>query len=147
MSRACLGLFLVLMGCGCNAGVGLPSPLSPAAPTQAAPFYVAYHRALNSYPAAELGAATLVVESGCLWLRSGKMRWLPLWPESVALRVGEPETLMERGEVVARVGQPISVGGGEYQPAEAAFAISLIDGNPPPAECAGGLYWLVSEVR
>ena len=90
----------------------------------------------------------LTLEVGCLWLRSGGEVDLMIWP--AAHRVewwdGRLVVVNNTNEVVARVGDQVTVGGGEWLAMEAQIDIDreveAIIGRPIPPPCRTGRYWL-----
>lgn len=96
--------------------------------------------ALDAFPAASL-TGTVIEQDGCIRVRSDRSpsNYLPVWqPGHRIQRSGERlEIVDRRGEVVARVGEPIDLGGGEWPSAENYLATPL-----PPA-CTGP-YWMAS---
>jgi hypothetical protein len=106
----------------------------------------------DSYPTA-LMRGTLLLDDGCLFVTSGSERWLLLWPEGyTARRDGEAiEIFTEDRGPIARVGQPIRIGGGERRPREmggaaaAERSVTELTGEDIPERC-GDLYWIVSPI-
>jgi hypothetical protein len=104
----------------------------------------------NEYPAGEI-EGMLELRSGCLFVARPEDRWLILWPEGYTAREvqGRIEILDEEGDLVAREGEQIHVGGGERNPleiggtAEAERYASEATGQDIPERC-GDLYWLVA---
>lgn len=101
------------------------------------------HNDLNGYPAALL-QATLVRDGSCLYAQSEdpEGRWLPIWPSGFSLTGG---VVMSRGGAVAKVGDAVKLGGGEYHESQYDFLRTLMPADVPAA-CRGGEYWLVGEV-
>jgi len=93
----------------------------------------------------------LEVRSGCVFISAQGDLWLLLWPEGYSARRADRqfEVLDERGEVVAREGKLLRVGGGETNPIEVAGTAvaerrtSELTGGDIPERC-GDPYWLVS---
>ena len=106
----------------------------------------------DEYPAGVM-RGRLELEDGCLFVTSGSERHLLLWPEGyTARRDGETiEIFTEDRGPIARVGEPIRVGGGERRPLEmggaaaAERSITVLTGGDIPERC-GDLYWLVSPI-
>ena len=98
----------------------------------------------QSFPAAEL-IGKLLVRDGCVRVaREGGSEYLAIWPSGVDLNTDDTITIVDdAGQVVATVGQEISVGGGEV-PLSIAAAYSPTMRQPSiPCE---GPYWLVSNI-
>lgn len=91
-----------------------------------------------------LAEGKLVLDNGYLRLKRffGKGDLL-IWPYGYSLRIEgkEIQAIDSDGQVVARVGDRIKVGGGEV-PAE---IVEKYIGQPLPDNCTGP-YWIVSEV-
>lgn len=104
----------------------------------------------DAYPAA-LMEGVLELRSGCVFVAAHQDRWLLLWPEGFRARFldGQLEVLDEGGEVVAREGEPLTVGGGETNPIEVGGEVAAegwateLTGLDIPEHC-GDLYWIVS---
>jgi hypothetical protein len=103
------------------------------------------HRDLNAYPAALL-SGQLVREGNCVYVRSqpGSVSDLVVWPSGTSLLVTGNETLIvgRGGERIAAIGEPIELGGGEF---ELAHTRTLLE-TEIPDECVGP-YWLASSAR
>lgn len=96
------------------------------------------------FPAA-LMIGQLVLEGTCLRVTAqGAESSLPIWPPEVTLNAAaDPiELLNQDGEVIARVGDEVELGGGPTG-AEAPLIEELRE--PLPEECPGP-YWITSEV-
>jgi len=67
----------------------------------------------DAYPSG-LMDGVLEVRSGCVLVAAHEDRWLLLWPEGYTAQLvdGQLEVLDESGEVVAREGERLRVGGG-----------------------------------
>jgi hypothetical protein len=104
----------------------------------------------DAYPAGEI-EGVLELQSGCLFVARPEDRWLLLWPEGFTARTaeGDIEVLDEEGDLVARAGDHIRLGGGETNPlevggtAQAEDRATELTGQDIPERC-GDLYWLVS---
>jgi hypothetical protein len=104
----------------------------------------------DAYPAGEI-EGVLELQSGCLFVARPEDRWLLLWPEGFTARTAEGniEVLDEEGDLVARAGDHIRLGGGETNPlevggtAQAEDRATELTGQDIPERC-GDLYWLVS---
>ena len=92
----------------------------------------------------------LVVDERCLRVihqygDGTSTSYLPIWPAGVSLY--QADTLIEihtaQGQIVARVGEPISLGGGEV-PADALPEVIEPVIQPVPADCPGP-YWVVAD--
>jgi hypothetical protein len=103
---------------------------------------------LDTYMLA-LAKGELVLERNCLWLRSPPVspdlpgaQTLVIWPQDFTLHVGgtKVEVRNESGEVAARVGEWVSMGGG-VMPAE--HLVEEILAQIPP-ECRDDSYWLAN---
>ena len=109
--------------------------------------YLAHHKPLNGYPAAQL-RAVLETRQGCLMLRGADgEHFLPLWPVDVRISEADPTVIEDDRGVIGRVGATLLLDGGAYQSSEAGFALSLIDGASPPKSCAAQSFWLVASVN
>ncbi len=97
------------------------------------------HRDLNAYPTAILDA-TLVMDGSCLWASNPSGRWLAIWPSGYTL---DGVAVASGGQLVAAVGGPVRLGGGEYHAADYDFLRTLMN-DDLPMPCRGGDYWLVS---
>jgi hypothetical protein len=104
----------------------------------------------EAYPAGEI-EGVLEVESGCLFVARPEDRWLILWPEGFTAWAiaGRIEVLDEEGDLVAREGDRMRLGGGETNPLEVGgtaqaerHATELTEQDVP--ERCGDLYWLVA---
>ena len=87
----------------------------------------------------------LVLDNGCLRVD----KYLIIWPHGFSLRTEgeEIQVIDSNGQVVARVGDEIYVGGGEVAiPEEEAKELveESIIGQPLPDNCTGP-YWIVGE--
>ena len=84
----------------------------------------------------------LVLDNGCLRVD----KYLIIWPHGFSLRTEgeEIQVIDSNGQVVARVGDEIYVGGGELPAEEARFIEESITGQPLPDNCTGP-YWIVGE--
>lgn len=93
---------------------------------------------------AALLPGTLVLSGECLLVKSDNSEHttLPIWPYDHRLRVegNTIEVLNGNGEVVARVGEPVEMGGGEV-PVDVDWINSHLH-YPIPAACQGP-YWIV----
>ena len=97
-----------------------------------------------------LGGGKLELDNGCLRMD----KYLLIWPHGFSLRTEGEEILVidDGGQVVARVGDKITVGGGEITdssfnvPGKTAkeFIEESIIGQPLPDDCTGP-YWIVGE--
>jgi hypothetical protein len=98
---------------------------------------------LDGYPAALL-EATLVRDGACLVAQGPdpRDRWLPIWPPGFSLA---GDVVLDGGAEVARVGDVVKLGGGEYHEPEYDVLRTLMPADVPDA-CRGGAYWLVGEV-
>ena len=101
------------------------------------------HRDLDGYPAALL-VATLVRDGQCLYADDeGRFgRWLPIWPAGFILR---GDSVMNHQTQVAKVGDRVNLGGGEYHESDYDFLRTLMSADLP-AGCRDSTYWLVSNV-
>jgi hypothetical protein len=68
---------------------------------------------------------------------------LPIWPATFSL-VGDE--LRRQGVLVARIGDTVKLGGGEYKWEQQDFLAGLLVA-PIPAACDRGPYWMVSELE
>jgi hypothetical protein len=101
------------------------------------------HKDLDAYPAALL-TAELVVDGDCVFATNAESggRWLPIWPAGYSLENG---VISDRDGPIARIGEGVKLGGGEYHASQSEFVQTLLV-VPIPPSCQGGDYWLVSEV-
>lgn len=87
---------------------------------------------------------TLTLDGRCLRVSSaeGREDHLVVWPPGVVLRMGGDaiEVVDQAGRVVARVGEGVSMGGGEVRDSKAMAGLP----GGVPAECAGP-YWIVGD--
>jgi hypothetical protein len=122
----------------------------PAGPGPARPPEITLptHRELSGYPAALL-FAQLVQDGDCFYAADYRSdeRHLVVWPSGSAVDVGRvpPVVMVPGGEEIA-VGEPVELGGGEFQMDQLAFLRTLLE-NDIAAECHGGPYWLASTAR
>lgn len=90
----------------------------------------------------------LVLDNGCLRVKYFDDNYLLIWPYGFSLRTKgkEIQVVDSDGQVVARVGDKITVGGGEV-PGEGVkeFIEESITGQPLPDNCTGP-YWIVGVV-
>ena len=96
-------------------------------------------RRLDAYPAALL-TAQLAERSGCL-VAGGKGGPVLLWPDGYTAKTspdGRTQVLDEDGTVVATVGEPLMLGGGQVG---ASFDTTAFQQTP---EACGHHYWLVA---
>jgi hypothetical protein len=101
------------------------------------------HRRTGDSPAALL-EGTLALDGSCLVIVGDRQqRWLPIWPTGFYLA---GTSLMDESGIVAAIGDPISMGGGEYHEKEWEFLAGLL-ATPVPTECRLGTYWLASDVE
>jgi hypothetical protein len=122
-------------------------PLGDELPFPVTPEPTVYFPQLKARSASFMGAllvGELVVTDGCLRLQSeDDQSHLVIWQTDYFLNnnQGTLEILDREGQVVARVGEPIQLGGGEIP--------SAVDDDqlqaPMPASCTGP-YWLMGEV-
>lgn len=111
--------------------------------SSSAPFFPV-QRAGMEVMASEL-KGKLVLDNGCLRVD----KYLLIWPHGFSLRTEGEEILIidSNGQVFARVGDEIYVGGGEVAiPEEEAkeFIEESITGQPLPDNCTGP-YWIVGD--
>jgi hypothetical protein len=116
------------------ASCGVASPNNGGLPT---------HNDLNGSPAALL-EATLVRDGQCLFAQRADPsgRWLPIWPSGFLLT---GDAVMNGSAQVAKVGDSVKLGGGEYHESQYDFLRTLMPADVP-AGCRGGEYWLVGQV-
>jgi hypothetical protein len=97
---------------------------------------------------AALLEGTLIVEQGCLRVQPAweGPSYLVIWQPDYYLTdtAGALEILDRSGAVVARVGEPIRMGGGETSAGVAELSPQLV--APIPPEC-GGPYWIMGELQ
>src|SRR6266550_261025 len=67
--------------------------------------------------------------TACFWLGSGQNRTVLIWPGGYSGRGAPPSIVDQRGQILASVGQQVTLGGGTISP-----AASSILGCPPTAE-------------
>jgi hypothetical protein len=113
-----------------------PEPAPSGAPL---PVIAQYREASNAFPTA-LMVGTVVEQDGCIRVRTDDdpRGHLLVWqPGHRIRRNGEQVEIVDgRGEVIARVGGPINIGGGEMPAVE-----NYLKAPIPPA-CSGP-YWMV----
>jgi len=54
------------------------------------------------------------VDGGCVWLEEARLRFAVLWPQGYSAQFDPLRLINERGEVIAREGDLIRAGGGNY---------------------------------
>jgi hypothetical protein len=139
-ARRILGLAIGVMAaaCGSDSATAPEGIFFPTVPLE------------DAYPAA-LMDGVLHVRSGCVFAEAPNDSWLLLWPEGYTARYGDGrlEVLDAAGNVVARDGERIRIGGGETRPTEVGgveaaegWATDLTGADIP--ERCGDLYWIVS---
>lgn len=101
------------------------------------------HNQAGGGPAALL-EGVLVQAGPCVYVSASEQRWLAIWPPGFDL--SGAKVVDASGVAVATIGQPISVGGGEYTEGMYSFLRTLMPNDVTPA-CRGGLYWLVTDVH
>lgn len=92
-------------------------------------------------------SGTLTLEAGCLWIRAGRNRDLIIWPATnrAEWRGGRLVVMGPDDKALARVGDEIVMGGGEWSEDGAAAIDGQIEsmiGEPVPPACRGGPYWI-----
>lgn len=105
-------------------------------------------------PLALTGGVLFVDGSGCLRLNQslrggGTSTKTPVWPPGYELAYGEGGELLildEAGEVVAKVGDEVRMGGGEY-PIEVLPNVDERTRRELAERCPGPYWWVGSEVR
>jgi hypothetical protein len=139
----CVLVTVLITSTSCHDNSFTTAPTAPYFPVQKEPdpSYI--------YPAA-LAEGKLVLDNSNLRLKPSWGKgdvWskgeLLVWPYGYSLRINgkQIQIIDNDGQLVARVGDKIKVGGGEV-PAE---IVEIYTGKRPPDECPGP-YWLVSEV-
>lgn len=87
----------------------------------------------------------VTLKGGCIWIEPDHKLWmfLALWPPDSLPRKADDvlEVVDASGQVVAAVGKPVGVAGGEI--ADPAIIARTIGGEPPPP-CRGHKAWLVT---
>ena len=101
------------------------------------------HVGFNGGPTALLSGQLVQVDE-CLYIDTPSGRDLLIWPPGFGLV--EDGVVVGGGRPVAKVGQPITVGGGEYQARDYAFLRTRMS-NDVPASCRDNRFWLVIEVQ
>ena len=95
---------------------------------------------MNGYPSAAVLGAVLTNDNGCLRLSH---RDLVIWPPGYKLSMGNDiQVLNASGEMVAQVGSPLDLGGGNFPDQ----SIGQVLAEPLPSQCATGPFWLASPV-
>jgi hypothetical protein len=121
--------------------------ISPLATAPSADPYLPTYPSMEVLPAAQMGGR-LVLEDGCLWLKTPEYRALPLWPaDSRVEREGDTVVVINSGRSRAEVGTDVIGGGGEYTAEHYDFVVELIGKEIPPACRGDGYYWLVYGVE
>jgi hypothetical protein len=90
----------------------------------------------------------LQLVGACIFLRSESgTSYLALWPQSYRL-VGSPvPSIIDGSGSTVPYGRLLAFGGGELDAKARPDMLSqLLDGHPPPAECALDLVWVVTEL-
>jgi hypothetical protein len=94
---------------------------------------------------------TLTFEDDCIWLRSGEGRHLVLWgSEHSAGWFDGRLVILESGRAVARVGDTVSISGGELtrqDVPQADLQVEATIGAKIPPQCRTGLYWRVGGIE
>ena len=88
-----------------------------------------------------IASGVLTEESGCLYLRANvDAAVLVLWPRVYARR---GQSVFVGSELVASIGDEITLGGGRYPLDQYRFVQTLVD-QEIPAECRTGDFWLAT---
>jgi hypothetical protein len=94
---------------------------------------------------------TLTFEDGCIWLRSAEGRHLILWGhEHSAGWFDGRIVILESGQAVARTGDAVAIGGGEWSRQDVPQVDDLVEakiGAMVPPLCRSGLYWQAGGVQ
>jgi hypothetical protein len=85
------------------------------------------------------------MEGSCVLLEEAvqRLRWLIVWPAGYQLR--DTTILGSDGQVVARVGDVVDLGGGEYPASEYQTLRPQLVVEPSPT-CLGPSFWVTNEV-
>ncbi len=141
-------LFVVLVATACSSTAARPeATATPPATPPPSDIFFPQQAPLPTRRAsmAALIEGLLVVDKRCLRVIDGDTSYLPIWPAGVSLY--QADTLIEihtaQGQIVARVGEPIFLGGGEV-PADALPEVIEPVIQPVPADCPGP-YWVVAD--
>jgi hypothetical protein len=120
-----IALPFVVAGCGILGGGNLPT-----------------HRDWGGESPATPEAGQLVLSGDCVSLVSGQLAetWLVVWPPGTS-RSG-PDIVGSDGLELARVGDDVSLDGGEYDAVEVVSQLA----TPIPSACQTDRYWLVANV-
>ena len=128
-----------------NAALASTSPLDPSSPVTFFPVQKAGYETL-AYPAA-LAQGQLVLENGYLRFKATPLPVsaesspgdLTIWPPYSSLDVKDNtiQILNKQGQIIARVGDTVKIGGGQVPPE----IVYKYTGQWPPENCVGP-YWL-----
>lgn len=103
------------------------------------------HRDLRGGEPAALQRGTIVATPSCVLLEEPiqRIRWLVVWPAGYS---GLGGSIVDGdGHPVARVGDVVDLGGGEYREDQYGFLQTLLI-SEPALGCRGGPYWLATDV-
>jgi hypothetical protein len=107
--------------------------------------FLPIHKPADAMMAA-LNTGTLVEADGCLWIESGEVRHLVLWPPGSTVRLEPIGLVVENDGARAVIGTQVEAGGGEITEDEYAWVVEQIGRQVPDPCRASGLYWLASGV-
>lgn len=131
LAACCLGLV------ACDPGVSVE-------PASSGSTVLPTHRDLQSGPDG-LQRGTIVMSGSCVVLEEAvqHLRWLIVWPAGYQLR--DTVVVSGEGQPIARVGDTVDLGGGEYKESQYAFLKTLL-ATEPAAACRVGNYWLATDI-
>ena len=136
LALMCLLGIVLIMATACND--------TSSSTSSSTPFFPVQKELGRMYPTA-LAGGKLVLDNCCLRLKDSAYDYscLPIWPYGYSLSIEgkEIQVIDNNGKPIARVGDTITVGGGEIS-AEIAAKYSV---QPLPDSCSGP-FWLVSKV-
>jgi hypothetical protein len=98
---------------------------------------------------AALLTGTLIIDGQCLRVRDDHNEsWLPIWNWNHVLHVEQGTVSIQdtTGQTLARVGDTIRLGGGEFNPGPSFWQTATPSQPTIPAPCPGP-YWGVSEIQ
>lgn len=107
---------------------------------------IVHRRDIHEFPAARLDGELADV-GGCLGIVTGGVAHVGLWPSSLTNTRFVDPPFNDSGGGSYRLGDLVSVVGGEYQSSELAFALTLVADPAPPPACLEHPLWLVATVE
>jgi hypothetical protein len=116
------------------------APQPSASPPE---LYFPQYQSMTGEP---IGPTTGVLRAhdGCLWFAEGQTEYLVLWPAGAQLVYASGKVAVSMRGAVIPVGSRVRVAGGEYRPDDPSE--EQLMGQPVPAACRRGRYWLATEI-